>query len=392
MTVTEQRSVLTEDMLARFDERAPQYDSENRFFQEDFDELRDSGYLDIALPVQYGGPELRLDEVNKLQKRLAYYAPATAVAVNMHLYFTGMAADLLRAGDTSCEWVLREAANGKIFAAGHGEVGNDLPLFLSSSSAKRVDGGWEITGHKIFGSLSPVWDYLGFHAMDTSDPNAPRIVHAFLPRDTPGYRIEDTWDTLGMRATASQDTVLDGVFVPDEYTPLVCPPGFAGAGLFQLGIFAWGLMGFAAVYSGIAQRAFDLIVEKTPTRNSVALTRSMAYHPEIQHGVAEMRMRLDTIDAYLSRTVSDWASGVEHADWPVRLVSTKYVCVNAAYEVVDIALDLSGGAGVFKRNRLEQLFRDSRMGRFHPANSMLTHEIIGKLCLGIDPDEGLRWG
>jgi alkylation response protein AidB-like acyl-CoA dehydrogenase len=392
MTVTEQRSVLTDEMLARFDERAPLYDRENRFFQEDFEELRDSGYLDIALPVQYGGPELRLDEVNKLQKRLAYYAPATAVAVNMHLYFTGMAADLLRAGDNSCEWVLREAADGKIFAAGHGEAGNDLPLFLSSSSAKRVDGGWEITGHKIFGSLSPVWDYLGFHAMDTSDPNAPRIVHGFLSRDTPGYRIEETWDTLGMRATMSQDTIIEGAFVPDERTPLVCPVGFAGAGLFQLGIFAWGLMGFAAVYSGIAQRAFDLIVEKTPTRKSVALTRSMAYHPEIQHGVAEMRMRLDTIDAYLARTVSDWASGVAHADWPVRLVSTKYVCVNAAHEVVDIALDMSGGAGVFKRNRLEQLFRDSRMGRFHPANSMLTHEIIGKLCLGVDPDEGLRWG
>ena len=62
-------------------------------------------------------------------------------------------------------------------------TGNDLPLFLSTTKAERAEGGWNITGHKIFGSLSPVWDYLGFHAMDTSDPNAPKIVHAFMGRD-----------------------------------------------------------------------------------------------------------------------------------------------------------------------------------------------------------------
>jgi alkylation response protein AidB-like acyl-CoA dehydrogenase len=53
--------------------------------------------------------------------------------------------------------------------------------------------------------------------VDTSDANAPQIVHAFLPRDTPGYHIEETWDTLGMRATHSDDTILEGAFVPDKY-------------------------------------------------------------------------------------------------------------------------------------------------------------------------------
>jgi len=139
-----------------------------------------------------------------------------------------------------------------VFAAGHGEAGNDLPLLLSSSKAERVEGGWEITGHKIFGSLSPVWTYLGLHAMDTSNPEAPQIVHAFLHRDTPRYRIEETWDTLGMRATASNDTILDRTFIPDEAVSLVCPAGLAGAGMFQVGIFAWGLLGFGAVYSAIA--------------------------------------------------------------------------------------------------------------------------------------------
>ena len=197
---------------------------------------------------------MTLAQVGRLQRRLAYVAPATAVAVNMHLYWTGVAAELYRAGDTSLAWLLEEAADGHVFAAGHGEAGNDVPLFLSTTSAERAEGGWSFTGHKIFGSLSPVWTYLGLHAMDTSDPAGPRIVHAFLGRDAEGYRIEETWDTLGMRATASNDTILDGAFVPDERVALVCPAGIAGARPFQVAIFAWGLLGFADVYTGIARR------------------------------------------------------------------------------------------------------------------------------------------
>ena len=119
--------VLTEEMLERFASRAASYDRENRFFQEDFDELRSSKYLLLPLPAEFGGAGMKLAEVCREQRRLAYYAPATALAVNMHIYWIGVAADLWRRGDVSLEWLLREAAAGEIFAAGHAESGNDLP-------------------------------------------------------------------------------------------------------------------------------------------------------------------------------------------------------------------------------------------------------------------------
>ena len=391
-TTTDQSRLLSDDMLARFDERAPMYDRENRFFQEDWDELRQSGYLLAAVPTEMGGTGLKLDEIARLQSRLAYYAAPTALAVNMHLYWTGVAADLLRSGDESCRWILEKAAEGEVFAAIHGEAGNDVPVFLSTTSAERVEGGWRINGHKIFGSLSPVWTYGGFHAMDTSDPSSPVIVHGFLPKGTEGVQIIETWDTLGMRATQSHDTVLDGAFVPDELCPVVCPAGFAGAGPFHLSLFAWALLGFATVYLGAARRAFDITLEQMPKRTSIALTRSMAHHPEVQHNVAEMRMALDAAEALLERTSVDWANGEAHADWPVRLIGTRYFVISKAFEVVDIAMDLSGGGAAFKRNRLEQIFRDVRMGRFHPGNTLLAHEVIGKLCLGLNPDDPQRWG
>ena len=177
MTIDQRERLLPDSMLSHFDERAQTYDRENRFFDEDWADLKDNGYLLAAVPVEFGGSGLLLDDVVKLQQRLGYYAAPTAIAVNMHLYWTGLAADLYRAGDTSCQWILEKAAAGDVFAAIHGEAGNDMPLFLSTSTAERVDNGWKINGHKIFGSLSPVWTLAGFHAMDSSDPANPRIAH-----------------------------------------------------------------------------------------------------------------------------------------------------------------------------------------------------------------------
>src|SRR5262249_17389257 len=111
--------LLTEAMLQQFRKRAPVYDRENRFFQEDFDDLRQAGYLAIAGPKELGGRGLTFAECMREQRRLAYHAHATALGMNMHLYWTGVAADLWRAGDKSLEWMLRGAVNGEVFAAGH---------------------------------------------------------------------------------------------------------------------------------------------------------------------------------------------------------------------------------------------------------------------------------
>jgi alkylation response protein AidB-like acyl-CoA dehydrogenase len=390
---------LSDRLIERCGDRAAVYDRENRFFDEDFAELRDAGYLKLAVPKDLGGYGLNLAEVCWEQRRLAYRAPATAIAVNMHLYWTGVAADLRRLGDPSLEWLLAEAAQGEVFAAGHGEAGNDLPLFLSTTRAERAPGGagdgaagYRFWGHKVFGSLSPVWTRLGLHGMTAPAAAAgPQIVHAFLPRDTPGYEIKATWDALGMRATRSDDTVLDGAFVPDRYIARVLPAG--AADLFVLAIFAWAQPTFGNVYLGIAQRALDLTVESARKRTSLGLSRSMAYHPGVQYEVAEMVLELEAMVAHAERIAADWSTGVDHGHrWPMKLVAAKHRCVEGAKQIVDRAMTVSGGGGLFKRNELERLYRDVRAGGIHPANSLLVHEIVGKAALGIDTGEQPRWG
>jgi alkylation response protein AidB-like acyl-CoA dehydrogenase len=392
-TVATAESPLTEAVLERFASRAAVYDRENRFFSEDFEELRAAGYLSIAIPRELGGLGLTLAEVCREQHRLAYRSPATALAVNMHIYWTGVAADLLRMGDTSLRWLLEEAAAGEVFAAGHGEAGNDVPLLASTARAEPVSGGYRFYGHKIFGSLTPVWTRLGLHAMDLSDPANPRVVHAFMPRGTDGYEIKETWDVLGMRATRSDDTILDGAFVPDRYIARVLPAGFGGADFFVVAVFAWALLNFGSIYLAIAERARDLAVAGVANKTSVAMSgRSMKYHPMLQYAFAEMTLAIEAMRPHIERIAGDWSAGVNHVgEWPAKIVAAKYHCVESAKRVVDLALDVSGGAGMFKRNELERLYRDVRCGGFHPANAALTHEIVGKTTLGVLGEEP-RWG
>ena len=97
---------LSDELINRCGSRAAAYDRDNRFFTEDFEELRAAGYLKMAVPDHLGGPGMSLAEICREQRRLAYRAPATALATNMHLYWVGIAAEMRRLGDPSLTWIL----------------------------------------------------------------------------------------------------------------------------------------------------------------------------------------------------------------------------------------------------------------------------------------------
>ena len=212
--------LLTDDMLARFDERAPLYDRENRFFDEDFDELRRSGYLLCAVPTEFGGAGLGLDEYAKLVRRLGYVAPATALAMNMHCYWTGVAADLLRAGDESLPVDPRAGRRGQGVRRPP-RRGRQRPPAAARRRPRRA-------GRRRLGDLGPQdlrqpLAGVGLRRLPRhghlATPSTRRSSTGSCPARRPGYQIVDTWDTLGMRATQSQDTVLDEAFVPGRPVP-----------------------------------------------------------------------------------------------------------------------------------------------------------------------------
>jgi alkylation response protein AidB-like acyl-CoA dehydrogenase len=389
-TTTEVRHSLDESTLDRFRERAAFHDAAGIFPSEDLDDLRAVDWLRAALPESSGGLGLKLDRLGRAQRRMARYSAATALSTGMHHYWVGMAADLAASGVPGPARILGWVADGELLASGHAEVGNDIPLSYSTTRAERVTGGWRIHGRKMFGSLGPHWDRMGLHAMDASG-DEPVIVHGFVRRSATGVEVLSNWDTQGMRATESHDTVLDGAFMPDEDVLCVVPAGPSNdprTGVMQV----WALTLIANTYVGIAERALEIAIRSATSRTSIAIPGSTySRHPHVQSQVSDMHLALDAARTLVDQIGVEWTAGVDHGPmWGVKVLTAKWHAATAAMRVVDLACDVVGGASYRRGTELERLSRDVRAARFHPGTDAFTHEVIGKALLGVTSDGG-RW-
>jgi alkylation response protein AidB-like acyl-CoA dehydrogenase len=377
--------ILTGPLLERIRGRAAGYDRDNAFFHEDLADLQAAGYLKIFVPAAHGGLGLGLTEAVQLQRLLATAAPATALAINMHLVWTGVAQVLAARGDSSLDFVLQEAAQGEIFAFGNSEAGNDSVLFDSRTEAVPLpDGGYRFTGRKIFTSLSPAWTRLGIFGKDSSaQDGAGELVHGFITRATPGYEILPDWDTLGMRASQSNTTLLDGAVVPADRIFRKLPVG-PNADPLIFAIFACFETLLAAVYTGIGERALTLGVEAVKRRTSFKNGgRSYAQDPDIRWKVAEAAMAMDALYPQLSRVAADVDDLVDHgSQWFPRLVGLKVRATETARTVVDLAIRVSGGSSYFRGSELERLYRDVLAGMFHPSDDESAHNTVANAWLG----------
>jgi len=377
--------VLPDALLERIRGRAAGYDRGNAFFHEDLAELAETGYLKIFVPASDGGLGLGLLAAAQLQRRLATAAPATALAINMHLVWTGVAHVLAARGDSSLDFVLREAGQGEIFAFGNSEAGNDSVLFDSLTTAvPQAGGGYAFTGRKIFTSLSPAWTRLGIFGKDPSAADgAGQLVHGFLTRETPGYEILADWDTLGMRASQSNTTVLDGAVVPAERIFRKLPVG-PNADPLIFAIFACFETLLAAVYTGIGERALVLGVEAVKRRTSFKNGgRSYAQDPDIRWKVADAAMAMDALYPQLSSVASDVDALAGHgSQWFPKLVGLKVSATETARTVVDLAIRVSGGSSYFRGSELERLYRDVLAGMFHPSDDESAHNTVANAWLG----------
>jgi alkylation response protein AidB-like acyl-CoA dehydrogenase len=365
-------TVLDPDLLDRIRSRAAGYDRDNAFFAEDLDELRAAGYL---------APRPLL-ETARDQRLLAAYAPATALGINMHLVWVGVARVLHERGDASLDWVLRDAEAGELFAFGNSEPGNDLVLWDSRTEVARVDGGFAFTGTKIFTSLAPAWTRLGVFGRQEDGPDGPRLVHGFLTRDDTGVTTLDDWDTLGMRATQSNTTRLDHAVVPDGRISRFLPVG-PNADPFVFGIFASFLLLIGSVYAGIADRALELGVAATRRRTSMRTGLPYAQDPDMRWRVADAALALDALAPDLETLAADVDGLVDHgAGWFRRLTGAKHRATETARYVVDQAMRLAGGGGYGAGGELARLQRDVLAGIYHPSDTESVHSTVATDLLG----------
>lgn len=372
---------------ARLDEfraRAPRYDAENAFFYEDLEALRASGYLAAPVPAEFGGAGLSLEQLVLAQRRLSAYAPATALGVNMHLVWVQVARflrDRSRGTDDDgpLDWVLHEAVSGEIFAFGISEAGNDAVLMDSGVVGEpQDDGSYLVTGTKIFTTLSPVWTRLGVHARSEVPGLDPHLVFGFVRRDEaddvnlvsgqithPG-----TWNPLGMRATQSWTTRLEGVRIaPADIAARIDP--FDGSDPLVLAIFSSFSILTAAVYAGIADRALELAAESvnqkvsTPEGGETVRLDDPDTAARLTEAVLRHRESLDAL-TILARDIDDARA---REDWFLALAAARIKVTDEARAAIDTAMRLIGGSAFQADGELARLYRDVLAGMFHPSNS-----------------------
>ncbi len=378
------RQILTDELLGRIRGRAASYDRENRFPTEDLDDLRAAGYFTALVPQELGGGGLSLTELAHEQLRLAGAAPATALAVNMHQVWMGVARYLHGRGEAVTDFILTDALAGEVYAFGISEPGNDLVLFGSSTRAEPDGaGGFSFHGTKIFTSLSPVWTRLGTFGTDSSDPDDPRSVFAFIAREGSGFEIKQDWDTLGMRASQSCTTILTGAHAPADRVVRRIKPG-PTRDPFVFGIFACFELLLASVYTGIARRALDLAVEAVQRRTSARHGgRSYAQDPDARRRIAAAAVALDGVFPQIDAATADIDHGVDRGDlWMPQLSAIKHRATETAVSVTTTAMRAAGGSSYFTRNELSRLYRDVLAGTFHPSSEDSLYAAWANALLG----------
>jgi alkylation response protein AidB-like acyl-CoA dehydrogenase len=365
-----------------FAERAAEHDRDASFPFENYDDMREAGYLGLTVPEELGGRGASLLELILAQERLAMGDGSTALAANMHVSPIGQLASLWRSsGDEGLADVLRRAADGTLVYASMSAEPGDPILLTSTTVAEKVDGGYRVSGKKIFGTESSVCTEFSTRARYDDPERGPQVLFFRLPRDVEGMTVKQTWDTMGMRGTQSNDFTLENVFVPDDAVFHSYPEGHFDAVLLKT-VWGWAMPTFGAVYLGIGAGAMAFAREQV-------LARGRQDDPQIQHLFAEMEVLLESARAVLYRHAQEMSSGALYTDLPVqdglaRSVLSKYVTTNNAVAIVDRALHVVGGAGYYRRFPIERMYRDVRAGPIMPYNNLEAHDLFGRTALGLE--------
>jgi alkylation response protein AidB-like acyl-CoA dehydrogenase len=356
-----------------------------------------------GVPAELGG--LGVASLHDLAlgiNRLARGDGSTALAVTMHFGLTGLLVQDWRAataaGQTEAaaplEALLRGIGAGQVvLAAAFSEPGTDMihPLV----SGRPVDGGYALSGRKIFGTASPAAQLLFVPFRAPGADGQERTLAALVPVDAPGLKIVENWDALGMRASASHDLLFEDCLVPAAGVNDLGPWG-QWSPLWLAGVVA-NHLGLVAAFLGIAEAARDQALELVSTRRKAPSDRLLAERAGVQHLVAENEIDLSASRAVLARAAlladAHFQAPAGSAD-PLpglhalhkEFQAAKWFVTRKAVEIVDRALTLSGGAGYLNSSPLARLYRDVRAGPFmQPFSPNEVFEYLGKVTLGLDP-------
>ncbi|MGH7416651.1 MAG: acyl-CoA dehydrogenase family protein [Candidatus Rokuibacteriota bacterium] len=360
---------LARELGPRFAARAPSHDAADSFVADNYRDLREHRVFSAGVPVELGGGGASHAELCAMVRVLGQHCGSTALALAMHTHQVAIAAWRWRHEGAPVEPLLRRVAAEETILVTSG--GSDW--LAGSGRAEKVDGGYRVTGRKVFASGAPAGDLFMTMAVHDEPDAGPTVLHFAIPLDAPGLEIKDTWRTLGMRGTGSHDIVLDGVFVPDAAIGIRRPAGRWGPVWHVVAMFVLPLI--YAVYVGIAEAARALAIRQAAGRRHDAGTQELVGRLENELATARMALR-QMIDA-----AACGRPGIETTN---EVLIGRAVAGRAAIRTVDVAMEVASGAGVYRDLGLERLFRDVQGARYHPVRGSAQLSYAGRVALGLD--------
>jgi alkylation response protein AidB-like acyl-CoA dehydrogenase len=376
------------EVAADFASRSAAHDRDASHPIENYERLREEGFLALSVGKEWGGAGASFLDHTIAYEVLGQGCPSTALAFNMH---ASVVMPLLQSAEVSAE-TKRQIAElvvqeRKLIAGNFSETVTtsligERPL---KARARQVEGGYRVTGRKMFASMLEAADFVLVMAYPDGATNPSAGIILMLPRLAEGRSVDPNWDVLGMRATRSDSLILDGCWLPESAAVFRSDDMRA----FRHAYLNWFWGSYTPVYLGVAQAAFDELRRIVGVRQPEGYAQSLAYHPDVRRHVAEMSADLEA--ARLITYRSAWLSDKEGptAETTAALYRAKYMVGEAVSRITRTALTLGGAHGIFKTSRLEQLFRDGALGPLHPppADFCLYH--VGLYELGIDPADVL---
>jgi alkylation response protein AidB-like acyl-CoA dehydrogenase len=360
---------LARELGPRFAERAAGHDADDTFVTTNYAELKARRVFSAGVPAELGGGGASHQELSEMLRAFAHYCSSTALALSMHTHLVATAAWRWRHEGAPVEPLLRRVAAEEIVLVSTG-ASDFLP---GSGTARKVDGGYLVTGRKVFGSGSPAGSLLMTMAIYDDPKDGPTVLHIAVPLDATGVKILDNWRALGMRATGSNDIVLESVFVPDAAVGGRRKPGVWGPTFFVICTIAFPLV--FSVYVGIAESARRLALREAAKK---------AKDPSVQAMVGEMENELATARMALSHMVDAAATSSIGAQTTNEILMGRTIAGRAAIRTVEKAMEVVGGASYFRALGLERLFRDVQGARFHAVQEKPQQLYSGRLALGLD--------
>lgn len=362
---------IAQELAGEFRGRAAEYDRTGEFPTANYDRMREAGYLRGIVPTELGGMGATLAEAARAQEELARGCASTAIAVNMHQFQIGVMTDGFRNGAPT-EAPLRRVANEGIVL---GSTGAEMIVagdWSPAATAERDGGDYIINGRKYFCSQASGMTMVRVNARDTA---TDELLAIGVPANAPGVSIAETWDTTGMRASASHDLILENVRVPATAVGVRVPYGAPMRTPQMTNVGRWFLPLASSVYLGIAGEARDHAYRAigggiNSANRADALTDMLIGQMEAAYFTA--RAVRDQAAAELDTPPADHQAGLATSILCKEIVTAK------AIEVVDKAVEIAGGRAFFRKSPLERLARDVRAGRFHPPASPTSFQMAGE--------------